>query len=162
MWKESARYWGKRTGTTWEIDAKGVNEGSQAIVLVEARRYTTRRLNQESMAAVAYRIHDTGAARVQSLFPRLAYRRARSLSRARKTSCCCAISQQYESGIPLAVPEERHGLAFLMKQFLIGCALVGGSLETVDSIQRGFTGSLEPLPRSATPSGSPRPPPRRL
>jgi hypothetical protein len=32
---------GNLTGTSWEIDAKGVVEGSDASLIVECRRYTT-------------------------------------------------------------------------------------------------------------------------
>jgi hypothetical protein len=52
---------GKHSGTEWEIDAKGVRDGDASIVLVECRRYKNR-LTQEAVAAVAYRIFDTGAA----------------------------------------------------------------------------------------------------
>lgn len=52
---------GKRSGTTWEIDAKGVREGNTGFVIVECRRYTTSRLNQEAVGGLAYRIIDTGA-----------------------------------------------------------------------------------------------------
>lgn len=51
---------GRKSGTYWEIDAKGICEGNGAILLVECRRYE-RPLNQEAVAAVAYRIEDTGA-----------------------------------------------------------------------------------------------------
>ncbi|EAR20181.1 restriction endonuclease [Nitrococcus mobilis] len=49
------------SGTEWEIDAKGVSEGAEAFLIIECRRYTKSRLNQESMAALAFRIQDTGA-----------------------------------------------------------------------------------------------------
>jgi DNA-directed RNA polymerase subunit RPC12/RpoP len=52
---------GLRSGTNWEIDAKGVREGNQGFIIVECRRYTTSRLNQEDLGALAYRITDTGA-----------------------------------------------------------------------------------------------------
>jgi hypothetical protein len=52
---------GQKSGTEWEIDAKGVREGDGSVVLVECRRYKNR-LNQEALAAVAYRIIDAGAA----------------------------------------------------------------------------------------------------
>lgn len=52
---------GRDTGTEWEIDAKGIVEGGDGIVLVECRRYTTSKQNQEKIAALAYRIHDTKA-----------------------------------------------------------------------------------------------------
>ena len=38
---------GQRSGTQWEIDAKGVREGNQSFIIVECRRYTTSKLNQE-------------------------------------------------------------------------------------------------------------------
>ena len=51
---------GRRSGTTWEIDAKGIRDGDGATILVECRRYK-KALTQEAIAAVAYRIEDTGA-----------------------------------------------------------------------------------------------------
>ena len=51
-----------RSGTWWEIEAKGVREGdTSAIVLVECRRYPSKRLNQAAIGELAYRIIDTGA-----------------------------------------------------------------------------------------------------
>lgn len=52
---------GLRSGTTWEIDAKGVKDESAGFVIVEARRYKSRRLCQEALGGLAYRILDTGA-----------------------------------------------------------------------------------------------------
>ena len=52
---------GKRSGTTWTIDAKGVKEGNEAFIIVECRRYTTSKHNQEKTGGLAYRIIDTGA-----------------------------------------------------------------------------------------------------
>jgi len=49
------------SGTEWEIDAKGINSHGEGFLIVECRRYTKSRLNQESMAALAFRIQDTGA-----------------------------------------------------------------------------------------------------
>ncbi len=49
-------------GTSWEIDAKGVREGdNSAIMLVEWRQHRSKRLNQEAVGGLAYRIIDTGA-----------------------------------------------------------------------------------------------------
>jgi len=48
------------SGTEWEIDAKGVKDEDEAFIIVECRRYTKSRLSQESMAALAFRIQDTG------------------------------------------------------------------------------------------------------
>jgi hypothetical protein len=48
------------SGTEWEVDAKGVREGNEAIVLVECRR-TNSRQTQAKVAAFAFSIQDTGA-----------------------------------------------------------------------------------------------------
>jgi hypothetical protein len=55
--------YGSRSLTTWEIDGKGVEIGGEGFVIVECRRYTTSRQSQEKVAALAYRIIDTGASR---------------------------------------------------------------------------------------------------
>jgi len=53
---------GFKSGTDWEIDAKGVREGpNQGFVIIECRRYTSSRQNQEKLGSLAYRILDTGA-----------------------------------------------------------------------------------------------------
>jgi hypothetical protein len=52
---------GNKSGTNWEIDAKGFREGNDAIVIVECRRFTTSKQSQERLASLAYRIIDTGA-----------------------------------------------------------------------------------------------------
>jgi len=52
---------GNRSGTNWKIDAKGCREGDSGFVIVECRRYTTSKQNQEKVAGLAYRIIDTGA-----------------------------------------------------------------------------------------------------
>ena len=50
------------SGTYWEIDAKGVREGDESdIVLIECRQHRKKRLAQEHVGALAYRVHDTGA-----------------------------------------------------------------------------------------------------
>jgi hypothetical protein len=48
--------------TTWQIDAKGVQEGSERLIIIECRRHTGQGLSQEDIGALAYRIKDTGAA----------------------------------------------------------------------------------------------------
>jgi hypothetical protein len=52
---------GLRSGTDWEIEAKGLSEDGQTFVIVECRRWTTSKLKQEHLGAIAYRILDTGA-----------------------------------------------------------------------------------------------------
>ena len=49
------------SGTTWEIDGKGVRADAGAIVVIECRRYTTSKLKQKDMAAMAFSISDVGA-----------------------------------------------------------------------------------------------------
>lgn len=46
--------------STWKIDAKGVRDSDGAVILVECRR-KKRKLEQEALAAIAYRIRDIGA-----------------------------------------------------------------------------------------------------
>ena len=52
---------GKRSGTSWVIDAKGIIEGGEGFFIVECKRYPDRRLNQEMAGGLAYRILDAGA-----------------------------------------------------------------------------------------------------
>jgi hypothetical protein len=52
---------GHRSGTSWEIDAKACRQGSDGFVIVEFRRRTTSRQNQDQLGGLAYRIIDTGA-----------------------------------------------------------------------------------------------------
>jgi hypothetical protein len=49
---------GKRSGTIYEIDGKGVVKDGEGFVILECRRYTTSCQKQEDMAALAYRIID--------------------------------------------------------------------------------------------------------
>lgn len=51
---------GRITGTDWEIDAKGIKEDNEGFIIIECRRHTTRKINQEAMGSLAYRIQDTG------------------------------------------------------------------------------------------------------
>ena len=53
---------GHSSGTSWEVDGKGVRTGpGEGFVIVECRRYTTSKQTQEKIAAFAYLIQDTGA-----------------------------------------------------------------------------------------------------
>ncbi|NOI26609.1 restriction endonuclease [Vibrio mediterranei] len=49
------------SGTNWELDAKGIRGDGESIVLVECKRYTTKRVSQEVIAGLAFRIIDTNA-----------------------------------------------------------------------------------------------------
>jgi restriction endonuclease len=55
--------YGSRSLTKWEIDGKGVEADGEGFVIIECRRYTTSKQNQEKVAALAYRIKDAGANR---------------------------------------------------------------------------------------------------
>ena len=49
-----------KSGTQWEIDATCYLADNKAI-LVECRRHTTRKIDQEQVAGLVFRITDTGA-----------------------------------------------------------------------------------------------------
>jgi hypothetical protein len=53
--------YGSRSLTNWEIDGKGVKADGEGFVIIECRRYTTSKQNQEKVAGLAYRILDAGA-----------------------------------------------------------------------------------------------------
>ena len=53
---------GHRSGSCYEIDAIGIREGNEGFVIIECRKYTTSKQNQEKLGGLAYRIIDTGAA----------------------------------------------------------------------------------------------------
>jgi hypothetical protein len=48
-------------GTEYIIEAKGVAENEEWFIIVECRRRTTSKLDQESIGGIAYRIKNTGA-----------------------------------------------------------------------------------------------------
>src|SRR5258706_10891067 len=50
---------GKRSGSKWEIEAKGVKGGGEGFLIIECRRYTKSRLNQESLGGLEIRPLDT-------------------------------------------------------------------------------------------------------
>jgi len=52
---------GLETKTDWEIDAKGCRDGDGGFMIVECRN-RKEKLKQEHLAAIAFRIKDTGAA----------------------------------------------------------------------------------------------------
>jgi hypothetical protein len=52
---------GVSTGSDWEIDGKAFKHDGDGYLLVECRRHTVSRLKKEEIAALAYRISDTGA-----------------------------------------------------------------------------------------------------
>lgn len=52
---------GHSSGTSWEIDAKGIRESDGGFMIVECRRHTKSKISQEQIAGLAYRIQDSGA-----------------------------------------------------------------------------------------------------
>ena len=52
---------GIRSGTKYEIDAKGVCKGNEGFIIIECRRYTKSRQSQEKIDALAFKILRTGA-----------------------------------------------------------------------------------------------------
>ena len=56
------------TGTSWEIDAKGVKTEDGSFVVVECKRYSKARVPQEVVAGLSYRIQDVGGKRGVSEF----------------------------------------------------------------------------------------------
>jgi Zn finger protein HypA/HybF involved in hydrogenase expression len=52
---------GERSGTKWEIDGKGITQDGKGFFIVECRRYTTSKQNQEKVGSLAYRILDIRA-----------------------------------------------------------------------------------------------------
>ena len=50
-----------KSGTQWELDARAIQHGGQNFLVVEVRRYTTSRLKQRDVAALAFQIGDVGA-----------------------------------------------------------------------------------------------------
>ena len=49
-----------KSGTNWEIDAKGIRDNEGGFLIVECRRHK-RKITQGAMAGLAGRIEDTGA-----------------------------------------------------------------------------------------------------
>src|SRR5947209_3865420 len=49
------------TGTQWEIDATCYQVASDGMILVECRRHTTSKIDQEQVGGLIFRIIDTGA-----------------------------------------------------------------------------------------------------
>jgi hypothetical protein len=50
-----------KSGTKWELEAKALRVQGEGFLIVECRRYTKSRLDQERLAGIAFRIGDTGA-----------------------------------------------------------------------------------------------------
>ncbi|MEO6324230.1 MAG: hypothetical protein ABIT01_00985 [Thermoanaerobaculia bacterium] len=70
------------SGTSWEIDGKAIDEDGERFFIVEARRHTTKGLEQEQLGAIAFRIKDTGASGAFVISPLPLQRGAEMVARA--------------------------------------------------------------------------------
>jgi hypothetical protein len=52
---------GLRSGTAWEIDAKGFRQDGSGFIIIECRRSTASKQKQEQVGGLAYRVTDAGA-----------------------------------------------------------------------------------------------------
>jgi len=52
---------GTRSGTSWQIDAKGVRAADGGFMIVECKRWIKNKHPQDTVGCLAYRIIDTGA-----------------------------------------------------------------------------------------------------
>lgn len=52
---------GNLSGTSWEIDGKGILEGGIGFIIIECRHYKSSKQKQEHLGGLAYRIIDSGA-----------------------------------------------------------------------------------------------------
>ncbi len=50
------------SGAEWKIEGRGVRAEDGATIIIECKRYTTKKLEQELLAGLAFRIQDTGSA----------------------------------------------------------------------------------------------------
>jgi len=92
------------SGAAWEIDAKGIVEGSNAFVVIECRRYTTSKLKQEGVAALAWRVQDVGASAALLVSP---------LGLQEGAAKVAASSSVYEVRLPAHATLEQFVLSFL-------------------------------------------------
>jgi len=81
---------GHRSGTIYEIDGKGVAANGGGFIILECRRYTASRLKQEHVAALVYRILDTGAKGGIIVSPLGLQEGARKIAEAKKRGKCSA------------------------------------------------------------------------
>lgn len=49
------------SGTEWELDAKGVGENGNRVIVVECKRHTKSGISQAIIGSLAFTIQDTGA-----------------------------------------------------------------------------------------------------
>lgn len=78
---------GKRSGTIYEIDGKGILSDGEGFIIIECRRYNKARQNQERIGGLAYRIIDTGANGAIIVSPLGLQKGAKKIASAEKISC---------------------------------------------------------------------------
>ena len=49
---------GKISGTSWEVDEKGIAEADGATIIIECKRYPKDKINQNTLGSLVYRIYD--------------------------------------------------------------------------------------------------------
>ena len=120
------------SGVTWEIDARAWCDGSDKFLVVEARRYTSSRLKQEDVAAIAFRIDDLGAAGGIIVSPLPLQDGASKVAASRKIT---HVRLTAESTPELYLAEymgcRYHGV-MITDSTTVGCSLIGGSLKKVE------------------------------
>ena len=120
------------SGTKWEIDARAWCEGSEKFLVVEARRHTTARLKQESVAAVAFRIGDLGAAGGIIVSPLPLQKGAKLVAQSAHIS---HVRLTADSTPELYLAEymgRRYHGATITDSITVSGSLVGGSLRNVE------------------------------
>ena len=119
-----------KSGTSWEIDAKGIRSDGSGFTLVEIRRYATRRLNQESTAAIAYRIRDTRSKGGIIVTPLGLQSGAKKVAkRARLIDVRLEANSTIQSYVLRALNHARVGV--FCESLQVGVSLISGTLETV-------------------------------
>ncbi|MBI1177815.1 hypothetical protein GC207_10295 [bacterium] len=70
-----------KSGACWEIDAKAISSTTGRFFIVECRRRLKKGLDQEAIAALAYRSKDTGASGALVVTPKGLQRGARTVAK---------------------------------------------------------------------------------
>jgi hypothetical protein len=114
------------TGTSWEIDATCYLEATDDKILVECRRHTTSKIDQEQVGGLVFRIQDTGAEGGLFVTP-LGYQEgAKLVAKAKKVRLATLNADATEEEYILEVAEKLfHGVAGKGGAVLGGEAAVG-------------------------------------
>ncbi len=100
-----------KTGTLWEIDATAYLESTGGKILVECRRHTTSKIDQEQVGGLVFRIEDTGAEGGLVVAPIGYQEGARVVAKAKKVTLATLNADATEEGYILKVAEKIfHGV----------------------------------------------------